>query len=92
MQPKEYQFGEYKAIDTGYVIKLFKKTLDEFSTWYYRPISNHRYKEEPVEKDAGYPTPQFHLSLNEDYAMVIKVLLEENANLKFYNKMDDEIK
>jgi len=87
---KEYQFSDYKALDTGYQIKLYKKTLDEFGTFYYKSLSNYRYKEDPAEDKSNMP-PFYHHG-SEEYALVLKTLLELNENLKFYNKMDEALK
>jgi len=88
---KEFNINNYKIIDDGYDIIIHIKVQDGFGNEYYRHYGTFLHTpRQPTGTKArargglfGFNDDQIH-----DLGFIIKHLLDENAHLKFYNKLE----
>lgn len=90
-ETKEYIILEdYKLIDDGFDIAIYIKDKDHFGNDFYKFYGSFAHKLKPSKtKPNNIFMGGNHVH---DVGVLLKHLLEENQNLKFYNKLEKALK
>lgn len=90
---KEYNIDKFKIIDDGYVLEIYIQSLDKFNNPHYSSLNSYKYKDNPSVKLSTVPYMNIlGFENNKETGLLLKQLLEENEHLKFYKKVDKELK
>lgn len=93
LMTKEFNIDKFKVTDDGYTLTVYIANMDKFKNSYYSHISTFNYKDNPSNpKTANNYVNLLGYETNNEVGILLKHLLEENEHLKFYNKVDKELK
>lgn len=93
LMTKEFTVDKFKITDDGYTLTVYTLNEDKFKNTYFSHISTFNYKENPASpnKNNAYVN-MLGYETNNEVGILLKHLLEENEHLKFYNKVDKELR